>query len=258
MFLGDPPQTKSEASSNQLNWVELQDSLKKRLVLKDDFFWAVPAHESYAEKLQYIGGVDISFSKDDPDVACGALVILNIDDLRIVYDDFAVVKLETPYVPGFLAFREAPILLGLLEKMKQRSYPFYPQLLMVDGNGILHPRGFGLACHLGVFADIPTIGVGKNLHHVDGLTISGVKQLFDSKTNGGDSNLVTLTGNSGSILGAAMRATSESFKPIFVSVGHRISLETAIEVVKICCKYRVPEPIRQVPILLILSTSVTK
>ncbi|XP_068636710.1 uncharacterized protein [Aristolochia californica] len=207
--MGDPLQRKEEPPSNQLTWVELQDSLKKRVVLEDDFLWAVPSQESCMEgsdrkeKLQYIGGVDISFSKDDPDIACGALVILNIDGLNVVYDDFAVVKPETAYVPGFLAFREAPILLGLLEKLKQSDLPFYPQLLMVDGNGILHPRGFGIACHLGVLANIPTIGVGKNLHHVDGLTISGVKQLFEAKTNGGDNNLVTLTGNSGSILGVA-------------------------------------------------------
>lgn len=120
---------------------------------------------------------------------------------------------------------------------------------MVDGNGLLHPRGFGLACHLGVLADIPTIGIGKNLHHVDGLTQSGVRQLLQANGNScGDADIFTLVGDSGSTLGAAMRSTEGSLKPIFISVGHRISLASAIKIVKLSCRFRVPEPIRQADI----------
>lgn len=118
---------------------------------------------------------------------------------------------------------------------------------MVDGNGLLHPRGFGLACHLGVLADLPTIGIGKNLHHVDGLTLSGVKQLLEAKDSF-SKDLLTLTGSSGRIWGVAMRSTWNTSKPIFVSIGHRISLQTAVKVVGMTCKYRVPEPVRQADI----------
>ncbi|KAL3844350.1 hypothetical protein ACJIZ3_001753 [Penstemon smallii] len=109
--------------------------------------------------------------------------------------------------------------------------------------------GFGLACHLGVLANIPSIGIGKNLHHVDGLTQSKVKHLFEAKENS-SKDVFTLIGDSGSNLGAAMRSTQGqgSVKPIFISVGHRISLASAIEIVKFSCKYRVPEPIRQADI----------
>ncbi|KAL5660948.1 hypothetical protein ACJX0J_028073, partial [Zea mays] len=145
-----------------------QDMLKSKLILEDEFAWSLPSVGSGLDepewcKLKYIGGTDISFLKEDPSTACAAVVVLNADTLEVVHEEFNVVRLQVPYIPGFLAFREAPVLLGLLEKVKINAPHFCPQLLMVDGNGLLHPRGFGLACHLGVLADIPTIGVGKNL-----------------------------------------------------------------------------------------------
>ncbi|KAM0006289.1 putative deoxyribonuclease V [Helianthus debilis subsp. tardiflorus] len=145
---------------------------------------------------------------------------------------------------------KAPVFVQLLKKMQDSSHPFYPQL-MIDGNGILHPRGmcfcFGSACHLRVLADLPTIGVGKNLHHVDGLTNSGVRELLEAEDNF-NVDFIPLVGDSGNTLGAALHSSKGSFKPIFVSVGHRVSLASAVEVVKRTCKYRVPEPIRQADI----------
>ncbi|KAL6344826.1 hypothetical protein AAG906_002732 [Vitis piasezkii] len=251
----------SSAESHQFieNWIQVQDSLKRRLVTEDDFTWKLPKPTSTAtvrgrieegddkHVLKYVGGVDVSFSKDDPSVACGTIVVLDLGTLEVVYDDYSVVRLQTPYVPGFLALREAPVLLKLLEKMKNSAHPFYPQLLMVDGNGLLHPRGFGLACHLGVLANIPTIGIGKTLHHVDGLTQSGVRELLEAKGNLTE-DFIALTGYSGRTLGVAMRSTESSLKPIFVSIGHRVSLDTAIIIIKMTCNYRVPEPVRQADI----------
>lgn len=235
---------------HQEQWIQEQELLKKRLVLKDDFSWKIhPVLPSNGESgggniLRYIGGVDLSFSKDDSSIACGALVVVDLDTLCVVYEDFDIVHLTMPYVPGFLAFRECPVLLGLLEKMKRAFHPFYPQLLMVDGNGILHPRGFGLASHLGVLSDLPSIGIGKNLHHVDGLTHEQVKRHLPKNTNK-DGDAMPLIGKSGRTWGVAFRYNEQSSKPIFISIGHRISLETSIAIVRMCCKYRVPEPIRQ-------------
>ncbi|GMN39779.1 hypothetical protein TIFTF001_009001 [Ficus carica] len=187
------------------SWEEAQDFLKKKLIREDDL-------GSVVEELKYVGGVDISFSKEDPSLACGTLVVLELHGLRVVYEDFSVVTLHVPYVPGFLAFRETPVLLGLLEKMKKTANPFYPQL-----------------------------------HHVDGLTLSGVKELLKAREHHAE-DFITLTGDSGHVWGAAMRSTGGSLKPIFISIGHRISLDTAITIVKMSCKYRVPEPIRQADI----------
>ncbi|KAL3676237.1 hypothetical protein R1sor_026185 [Riccia sorocarpa] len=155
-----------------------QEFLKSRLVLQDDFSWTlgtsseqngsssgtdVVDRSTKGHRLRYVGGVDLSFSKSDPSFACGALVVLDFETLEVVYEDFCTVQLTLPYIPGFLAFRESPVLLNLLERMERKDSGLYPQLLMVDGNGILHPRGFGLASHLGVLANIPTIGVGKTV-----------------------------------------------------------------------------------------------
>ncbi|KAK4853694.1 hypothetical protein QYF36_013105 [Acer negundo] len=239
------------------NWIEVQDELKKGLITEDDFTWKLPSpieneeeeeeEEEDGALLKYVGGVDISFSKEDPSIACGCLIVLQLKTLQIVYQDLCLLRLQVPYVPGFLAFREAPVLLQLLDNMKKNDNPFYPQVLLVDGNGLLHPRGFGLACHLGVLANLPTIGIGKNLHHVDGLTHSTVRQLLQAKENS-NGNIITLTGASGFTWGVAMKSTEDTLKPIFISIGHRISLDSAIMIVKMTCKFRVPEPIRQADI----------
>ncbi|KAF5775099.1 putative deoxyribonuclease V [Helianthus annuus] len=232
-------------------WVEAQDTLKRKLITEDDYNWKLGESEedesSGVQVLKYIGGFDISFSKHHPSSACGTLVVLDFKTLNVVYEDSSIVTIDVPYVPGFLAFREAPVFVQLLKKMQDSSHSCYPQLLMIDGNGILHPRGFGSACHLGVLADLPTIGVGKNLHHVDGLTNSRVRELLEAEDNF-NVGFIPLVGDSGNTLGAALHSSKGSFKPIFVSVGHRVSLASAVEIVKRTCKYRVPEPIRQADI----------
>ncbi|KAJ6354910.1 hypothetical protein OIU77_005497 [Salix suchowensis] len=237
----------SSSIETQNQWREIQDLLKERLITQDDFPWKLPIPSSSGNVAVEEGGGGALLKYH---AGCGSLVVLDVTTptLQVVYQDFSLLtNFDAPYIPSFLAFREAPILLQLLQKMKNTGNPFYPQLLLVDGNGLLHPRGFGLACHLGVLANIPAIGIGKNLHHVDGLTESGVRQLLQAKDNSGE-DFITLTGSSGCVLGAAMRSTKGSCKPIYVSVGHRVSLNTAIKIVKMICKYRVPEPIRQADI----------
>uniref|UniRef100_A0A0D9WSY4 Endonuclease V n=2 Tax=Leersia perrieri TaxID=77586 RepID=A0A0D9WSY4_9ORYZ len=238
-----------ELMMRKQEWARTQDILKSKLILEDDFEWHLPSVGSNSDQtdtkgnLKYIGGVDISFSKEDPSTACAAVVVLDAGTLQVVHEEFDVVRLQVPYIPGFLAFREAPILLGLLERMKTNTRHFYPQVLMVDGNGLLHPR----ACHVGVLADLPTIGVGKNLHHVDGLNQSEVRRQLEAKENC-NKELILLTGQSGTTWGAAIRSCPGSSKPIYISVGHRISLDSAIGIVKFCSNYRIPEPIRQADI----------
>ncbi|OXB54666.1 hypothetical protein ASZ78_013482 [Callipepla squamata] len=122
----------------------------------------------------------------------------------------------------------------------------YPglEVLLVDGNGLLHQRGFGVACHLGVLTDLPCIGVAKNLLQVDGLVKDELhKEQIRSLQKKGDT--FPLIGTSGAVLGMALRGCNKSSKPLYVSVGHRICLETAVHLVQSCCKYRIPEPIRQ-------------
>ncbi|XP_078347291.1 endonuclease V-like [Oculina patagonica] len=122
------------------------------------------------------------------------------------------------------------------------------KVILVDGNGMLHPRGFGIACHLGVLTDIPTVGVAKTLFHVDGIERDSkhadqIKNLL--KTSG---DCFPLLGSSGTTWGKALRSTQQACNPIYVSVGHKIGLETAVSLTHACCQYRIPEPIRQADI----------
>nr|KAF6286750.1 endonuclease V [Pipistrellus kuhlii] len=125
----------------------------------------------------------------------------------------------------------------------------YPELevLLVDGNGVLHPRGFGVACHLGVLTDLPCVGVAKKLLQVDGLEKDALHQdQIRLLRAGGDS--FPLTGRSGAVLGRALRSHDGSSKPLYISVGHKMSLETAVRLTRSCCRFRVPEPVRQADI----------
>eukprot|EP00668_Euglena_longa_P001619 GGOE01001912.1.p1 GENE.GGOE01001912.1~~GGOE01001912.1.p1 ORF type:complete len:1281 (-),score=336.11 GGOE01001912.1:239-3772(-) len=154
-----------------------------------------------------------------------------------------MVKLDLPYISGFLAFRECPHLVELVSELRSNRPDLVPQILLVDGMGVLHPRGLGLASHLGVLTDLPTIGVGKTFLNVDGLRKDAVLQEIRKHLLKSGSAW-ELQGESGRILGAAFRSTEDAPNPVFISRGHRITLGTALEVVRRCCKYRVPEPIR--------------
>ncbi|KAI8917261.1 endonuclease V-domain-containing protein [Powellomyces hirtus] len=245
-------------------WDKIQESLKLRITPHDQLNFTVPpqpvqndhvrtAHmvggchkkgdDAAWQGLRYIAGMDVSFF-EGTDEAVGCVVVMKVPGLMPVYTDCERVTLTTPYIPSYLAFREAPILLALLDKLQRERPEIYPQVLMIDGNGILHPRMCGLACHVGVSRDIPTIGVGKNFLQIDGedLTMQKIKELSHTRLTGAG-KWFPLTGTSGRVYGAALRST-DSINPIFVSPGHRVSVETAVEITAWCCKYRVPEPIR--------------
>lgn len=143
--------------------------------------------------LKKIGGTDLSFVKGDRNLACSYLVIMSYPDFKvtlkkytfclqyynflisqIVYEDYEFVQLDIPYIPGFLAYREASHLIDLYNKLKAKKPEFLPDVILVDGNGVLHVNGCGLASHLGVLLDVPTIGVGKTMFYVDGVTADDI------------------------------------------------------------------------------------
>eukprot|EP01088_Endostelium_zonatum_P013636 TRINITY_DN2834_c0_g1_i1.p1 TRINITY_DN2834_c0_g1~~TRINITY_DN2834_c0_g1_i1.p1 ORF type:complete len:283 (+),score=47.54 TRINITY_DN2834_c0_g1_i1:82-849(+) len=228
----------AEDEATKERWAKEQEELSKNLIKEDKLDFEFP------KDLKLIAGVDISFVKNDEINACAAIIVLTYPEFKVVYEDFEMVQLTEPYIPSFLAFREVPHVAPLINKLKRNHPEFVPQIILVDGNGYLHPRGFGFACHLGVEIDIPTIGIGKNFYMMDGLTTKEVRTLFaDNCKKGGD--WVPITGKSNNVWGAAFRSHDDSTKPIFVSIGHRISLETAVNITKACCEYRVPEPVRQ-------------
>jgi deoxyribonuclease V len=175
---------------------------------------------------QLIAGVDISVSRAEG-MATGATVVLSYPELRLVEMKVVTGKLGFPYIPGLLSFREAPLTLAACQKLS-----LTPDLILVDGQGIAHPRRMGLASHLGLFLDMPTIGCAKSLlcgrHKEPGDKLGSYAEIMDR----------------GEVIGAAVR-TKPGSKPVYVSIGHKIDLETAVYwVVKLCCGYRLPEPAR--------------
>ena len=219
-------------------WGKEQYELKEKLIKTDD-----PS----LQNIKYIAGVDISFVKNSnsnsQQLGISALVICDYATLKIVYEDYKLVTIDEPYVPGFLAFREVKHFVNLIEDLKKNSPKYIPQVILVDGNGIFHNKGFGLASHLGVLVDIPTIGCGKTVFAVDGITKRKVEDIYyyDLKKKGDSKKLI---GKSGIQWGYALRTTKENDEPMIISIGHKISNETALQIAKKACIYRVPEPIR--------------
>jgi deoxyribonuclease V len=173
-----------------------------------------------------IAGVDVSVNRW-AGTGRGAVVVLNYPDLEIVEVKVVTDKITFPYVPGLLSFREIPLLLAAFEEILN-----VPDLVMVDGQGVAHPRRIGLASHLGLCLGIPTIGCAKS-------RLCGESDEPDS-LQGSHSELL----DSGEVIGAVVR-TKTSVKPVYVSTGHMIDLERAINWVEKCCRgYRLPEPTR--------------
>ena len=226
-------------------WMKEQNDLKTKLIESDVHNWKVKDGEE-GEKLKYIGGVDISFDKYDKNVGISGLVVCDAQkDFEIVYDDYKFIKIEEPYIPSFLAFREVNPYVDLINILKTKKPEYIPQVILVDGNGILHTRGFGIASHLGVLVDLPTIGCAKTVFalYEEGITKNFVKNIYNKYLREfGDS--YPLIGYSKVQWGYALRTTYKYDTPLIISIGHKVSNETALEVVKMCCYYKEPEPIR--------------
>nr|XP_033817449.1 endonuclease V isoform X2 [Geotrypetes seraphini] len=180
-------------------WEREQEQLKWRLVEGDTEEWQ---EEATFAGLQRVGGLDLSFVKGDEANACASLVVLSYPDLEVVYEDCCMVNLTAPYVAGFLAFREVPSLVEAVERLQDKDPSLMPQVLLVDGNGVLHHRGFGVACHLGVLTGLPCIGIAKNLLQVSGLENDELhKEQIRNLQTGGDT--FPLVESSGKVLGMA-------------------------------------------------------
>jgi len=157
--------------------------------------------------------------------------------MKVVHEVYSMINLKVPYCAGFLGFREVPAYKQILDRIKLSNPQIYPQLLLIDGNGWLHMRNFGSACHIGVSVNIPTIGVAKKFLCCDGIVTEDVEEKM-KKTD-----LLKLTGNSGYDLGYAIRM-KDMDNILYMSPGHRIDLDTSLKIVKDCMiGNELPEPL---------------
>lgn len=189
---------------------------------------AMVTPQGHVPNPELVAGADAAFDVETGRVFA-AVVVLSFPSLepieRVVHQE----SLSFPYIPGLLSFREAPALLRAFEKLRHN-----PDVIFVDGHGLSHPRSAGIACHIGLCLDKPTIGCAKSLligrHSVPGPSRGSHTSLYDASNR---------------VIGSVVR-TRDRVRPIFVSVGHRISLARAIQLTLACGKgYRIPEPTRQ-------------
>ena len=194
----------------------IQEELQKEVITEDKF----------KQPVKYVAGVDMGF-EDNGTISRAAVAVLSFPDLQLQEQSIAKRATTFPYIPGFLSFREIPAVLDALQKINT-----IPDIILCDGQGIAHPRRLGIASHLGVILDMPTIGVAKSL------LIGKYEEVPQEK--GSWQPLI----HKNETIGAVLRTRSH-VKPVYVSSGHRVSLPTAIDYVLRCTpKYRLPETTR--------------
>ena len=192
---------------------QIQNELRNQVISQDRF-----------GDIKTVAGVDLGFKKD---IARASVVVLSFPELQLIDGVLVESPVPFPYIPGLLSFRETPPLLKSFDQLNTE-----PDLIIADGQGIAHPRRFGIASHLGLILDRPTVGCAKSRlwgrHKQPNDEAGSIEYLYDK----------------GEIIGAAVR-TRSNVNVVYVSVGHRISLDSAIRLTLACCRrYRLPETTR--------------
>ncbi|MDQ6788171.1 MAG: deoxyribonuclease V [Acidobacteriota bacterium] len=196
--------------------IELQKQLAFEVITEDKF----------NAPIKTVAGIDLGYDAKN-DTSRAVVVVLSFPELELLETAEAILPIQFPYVPGLLSFRETPVAIKALEKLT-----LAPDVILCDGQGLAHPRRFGIACHIGLIADVPTIGVAK------AVLVGKFENLGETRRS-----IAPLIHRNEQV-GVALR-TKDKVQPVFVSVGHRISLETATDIVLQCApKYRLPETTR--------------
>ncbi|MCT7977035.1 deoxyribonuclease V [Laspinema olomoucense] len=202
------PQTVEEAKA-------IQEELRRQVIREDDL-----------PTVRYVAGVDAGYPEQN-NLTQAAVAVLSFPELQLCDQAIARCPTHFPYIPGFLSFREIPAVLEALEQLT-----IVPDLLLCDGQGLAHPRRLGIACHLGVLTNLPTIGVAKS-------RLIGTHDALPPERGSWQP-----LRDRGETVGAVLRSRSH-VNPLYISIGHRISLPTALDYVMRCTpKYRLPETTR--------------
>jgi len=208
-----PPSFHLPASAAEAR--DIQASLREKLIIRDD-----------SSPLQHIAGVDVGYD-NQRGLAHASIVVMRFPELTPLLHIQKFTPVDFPYISGLLAFREIPAILAALEEL-----PAMPDLLMVDGHGIAHPKRMGIAAHLGLLLDVPSIGVAKS-------RLTGSFTMPELEKG---SYFPLMAGQER--IGTVLRS-KDKVKPLFISPGHRVSIETALEITLKCLtRYRLPEPTR--------------
>jgi deoxyribonuclease V len=219
----------------------IQKELQKRVITQNGF-----------KEIKRVAGIDLAPIQGEERLVCG-IIVFSFPELEELERVSARVDEQFPYIPGLLAFREGPAIIEAFKKVKYK-----PDLIMVDGQGIAHPRGLGIASHVGVILDIPSIGVAKKRLYGKYNEPPDSEGSWTPLINPNRGSLKSLPldprpdrgypRSQGNTIGAVVR-TKKGTKPVFVSIGHKIDLRTAVRITRECTKgYRIPEPTRKADI----------
>ena len=196
--------------------VRLQQAWRERVETQDRY-----------GPLQYVAGADMAFDPET-NIAFAGVIVYRLPELEEVERRMARRKLRFPYVPGLLSFREGPVLLAAFARLRVS-----PNVILIDGHGVAHPRRFGIACHLGLLLDCPTIGCAKSI------------LVGEAVEPGAQAGSVAPLVDKGETVGMALR-TRGQVRPIYVTIGHRVSLGSAVRIVAQCVDgFRIPKPTRE-------------
>jgi deoxyribonuclease V len=233
--------------------IQIQEALADRIILKNTFSKGHPVRNSsraltpariipgsnpttggnaeqhgiISKGVKTIGGGDVAYSKKG-DLLFGAIVVLSFPDMKILESATTIGKIPFPYIPTLLSFREGPVLIKTFNVLKIK-----PDIMVYDGQGIAHPRGMGLASHMGLWFDLPSIGCAKT------------PLMGEFASPGPSKGSFEWIQRQDKKVGAVLR-TKERVKPVFISPGHRIDLATSIRIIlKSCQGFRIPEPLRR-------------
>jgi len=198
-----------------------QEAANIQITVRDNLVTLAPAHE-----IRIVAGADVSYSKTTK-TCFASVVVVDLQGMHIIDYAYHVAACSFPYIPGLLTFREGPPLLAAISKLSTA-----PHAIIFDGQGQAHPRSMGVAAHLGLFIELPTVGCAKT-------RLVGTHEEVGPRT--GD---YVLLRKGDHVIGAVVR-TRRNVQPVYVSPGHLMDFKTAIElVIKSCSGYRIPEPVR--------------
>jgi deoxyribonuclease V len=198
----------------------IKDAKAIQIVLKDK-----TKITSLRKNPRFVAGIDAAFFEDK---VIGVACLYKYPEMTPIEDAYGITKVIFPYIPGFLSFREGPAIIEAINKLRVK-----PDIILFDGQGIAHPEGLGIASHIGVLLDMPTIGCAKS------------RLVGEYKGPGSKKGNWSSLKYGSKIVGAVLR-TKDNVTPVFVSPGHRIDLKGSIEIILRCIsKYRIPEPLRR-------------
>lgn len=209
-----------------LNRIKMSINLEQLMQTQQALAKQVKCDDDFNASINYVGGTDVGF-EDNGKITRAAIVILRYPTFEVVEYHIARVETGFPYIPGYLSFREYPALLAAWQQVTQK-----PDLLFVDGQGVAHPRRLGIASHLGLLLDMPTIGVAKK-------RLCGQYEILPKQAG----NVTPLQDKQEQI--GWVLCSKNNCNPLFISTGHRVSQDSALNWVNLCLRgYRLPEPTR--------------